>query len=135
MGRISSVDTCRGRCRAYIRVDLHREEIYSKMKRLLVASLFLCAFQGSFAPFTPGDPRHFLNPLIEPWWCKVPRGVRSFLLKVVEGRTRGRTELQKSQTGREGKISFLMKKVLGYFIFVTIVIKSFERNKVQSSVK
>ena len=28
------------------------------------------------APFPPGDPRAFLNPFIEPWWCKVPKIMR-----------------------------------------------------------
>jgi len=49
------------------------------LRTVLVASLVLLLVVGCFAPFPPGDPRAFLNPVIEPWWCKVPKIVREYL--------------------------------------------------------
>jgi len=34
---------------------------------------------GVPAPFPDDDPRSILNPLIEPWWCRVPKIMREFL--------------------------------------------------------
>jgi len=48
-------------------------------KGVLVSCLVLLFVVGAFAPFPPGDPRAFLNPFIEPWWCKVPKIMREIL--------------------------------------------------------
>merc|ERR1712156_909827 len=36
----------------------------------------VCFFVGCYAPFPRSDPRSVLNPLIEPWWCRVPKIMR-----------------------------------------------------------
>jgi len=46
---------------------------------LLVSCLVLVLAIGAYAPFPEGDPRAFLNPIIEPWWCKIPKFMREIL--------------------------------------------------------
>ena len=54
-----------------------------RMKRLLCVPVLLCLLPGAPAPFPRSDPRSIFNPLIEPWWCVVPKFVRQviFMLK------------------------------------------------------
>jgi len=47
--------------------------------KLIIFTLLVCLFVGCYAPFPRNDPRYFLNPFIEPWWCKVPKIMREFL--------------------------------------------------------
>merc|ERR1739847_134906 len=47
--------------------------------KLIVFTLLVCFFVGCYAPFPRSDPRSVLNPLIEPWWCRVPKIMREFL--------------------------------------------------------
>merc|ERR1711982_15523 len=56
--------------------------IQVKMKsqtKLVIFTLLVCLFVGCYAPFPRSDPRYILNPLIEPWWCRVPKIMREFL--------------------------------------------------------
>ncbi len=48
------------------------------MQQLLLLSLFVVVLfaGGAFAPFPSSDPRSIFNPVIEPWWCRAPRGLR-----------------------------------------------------------
>jgi len=52
----------------------------SKTKNLLVLSILLSLLTPVPAPFPKGDPRAIFNPLIEPWWCVVPKFVRQLLV-------------------------------------------------------
>merc|ERR1712066_752280 len=47
--------------------------------KFLVLTVFVCCIVGCYAPFPRNDPRSILNPLIEPWWCKVPTIMREVL--------------------------------------------------------
>merc|ERR1712106_114748 len=50
------------------------------MVSLLVPFLLLSLLADpSTAPFPRNDPRSVINPLITPWWCKVPKFVRQVL--------------------------------------------------------
>jgi len=53
--------------------------------KLVVFTLLVCFFVGCFAPFPRNDPRSIFNPVIEPWWCRVPKQVREFLHITVVG--------------------------------------------------
>ena len=48
----------------------------SKRSSLLVLSILFTLFTPVPAPFPKGDARAIFNPLIEPWWCIVPKFVR-----------------------------------------------------------
>ena len=48
----------------------------SKRSSLLVLSILFSLFNPVPAPFPKGDARAIFNPLIEPWWCIVPKFVR-----------------------------------------------------------
>jgi len=52
----------------------------SKRNNLLVFSILLSLFTPVPAPFPKGDARAIFNPLIEPWWCIVPKFVRQLLV-------------------------------------------------------
>merc|ERR1711881_176892 len=49
------------------------------IKLFLCCLLLLTLFHGVPAPFPESDPRSILNPVIEPWWCRVPKIMREFL--------------------------------------------------------
>merc|ERR1712038_71016 len=48
-------------------------------RHLLLAMFVAVLFVGAFAPFPRSDPRAVFNPVIEPWWCRMPRMVRELL--------------------------------------------------------
>merc|ERR1719222_830401 len=53
----------------------------SKRSNLHVLFIFLSlTFPPVPAPFPKGDLRAIFNPLIEPWWCIVPKFVRQVLV-------------------------------------------------------
>merc|ERR1712012_1242397 len=47
--------------------------------KLIFFTLLVCFLVGCYAPFPRNDPRSILNPIIEPWWCRVPKIVRQYL--------------------------------------------------------
>merc|ERR1712037_581754 len=53
----------------------------SKRSNLYILFIFLSlTFPPVPAPFPKGDLRAIFNPLIEPWWCIVPKFVRQALV-------------------------------------------------------
>merc|ERR1712244_64149 len=60
-------------------------QLQTGRRMLSLRSCLMCCFvlalllQPVPAPFPPGDPRAFLNPFIEPWWCRVPKIMREYL--------------------------------------------------------
>merc|ERR1712072_1632302 len=60
----------RGTCVLQLQTGLRMLSLRSCLMCCLVLLMLL---QPTPAPFPPGDPRAFLNPFIEPWWCRVPQ--------------------------------------------------------------
>merc|ERR1712110_431310 len=66
----------RGTCVLQLQTGLRMLSLRSCLMCCLVLLMLL---QPTPAPFPPGDPRAFLNPFIEPWWCRVPKIMREYL--------------------------------------------------------
>ena len=47
-----------------------------QQQQLLFLFVVVLFAVGAFAPFPSSDPRSIFNPVIEPWWCRAPRGLR-----------------------------------------------------------
>merc|ERR1712170_196376 len=60
-------------------------EYFRMQTKLVIFTLLVCFLVGCYAPFPRSDFRSIFNPLIEPWWCRISRGMREFLHQTFAG--------------------------------------------------